>query len=353
MMKGMIPKFSMGVALAAALALGWASTAKADLDGLVSYTEPRGVLVMPFDATEGHESFQIVSRIGNQIDEPVATHWAYWSEDCQHLANVIKCLTQDDTTVADPKNLQGERQTISPPANVGVGGSFDLSGHRGIVVVTAHLADVGLSGQDCRILSPDPTDDEIVGGWTIADTTTNAAFGSDAIGLFHDELPDASTYLGEDTTGLYVQTFNPPTLGDSDVILFTVETAAGNSSFTSFELGPIRGRGSPSVSCHLEFVDDIEVPISLPDVEFDCALFAPISAAQGSGSLIPASATVDSPLGGFLNVTNCEVFDPDGFVVPIGDGSADGVQFLFAYHGQAVGQYGAVVSGKYTEFGQL
>lgn len=362
MKKGMIPKFGMGVALAAALAFGSAPIAKADLDDTLSLTEPRGVLVMPFDQTDNHQSYQLVSRIDavglDPVDEAVvATHWSFWSKDCRHLADVLICLTKNDTVVVDPGALVGQLQAPAPRANLPFGSSFDLSGEQGFIVVTSYVASTGPSGLDCVIVSVDDiADDQLVGSWVIADLSTNAAFGNDALGLRHGELPDPSTYIGPDTSGLFVQTFNPLDLGDSDVIVIGLEydddtiNGTGSGRFIGVEHGPLRDRGTPRVQCDLEFFDDLEVMVSLPDVQFDCALFAPISIDQGDNPLIPASMTLDTPFGGFLNLTRCTVIDLETRDrIPVGEEFA---QFLFAFHGQAVGQFGTVVSGKYNSLGQ-
>ena len=142
---------------------------------------------------------------------------------------------------------------------------------------------------------------QLVGSWTIANTATNASAGFDAIGMDNDSFPDAATFFGDSSTRLpfFVQTFNPTTLTDSEVIFLTVEFSdqSGNGRFQGSEIGPITFSGSPKVCCDATFIDNLEVQVSLPDVCFDCVGFAPISdnlAQEGETSLIPPTTAVNS-----------------------------------------------------------
>ncbi len=357
MRKGIISKFSMGVALAAAAGIFSASAARADLDGTVTYTEPAGTLVMPFDETTNHKSYQIVTRVPGPAEQaPVATHWSYWSDDCQHLVDVFICLTPDDTIVVDPTSLQGEVQTASPPANVKVGAKTNLTGHKGVVTITAFLADTGSGGQDCRVTDPEATEtDLLVGSWTIANTSTQASFGNDAIGLDVNALPDAG-YFDSDGGGVRVLTYNPQSLEDSAVLAIGLKTNGGNADYTEVEVGPIGNAsadlGGNSVCCNTSFVDNLEFETSLPDFCFKCFGDHPIVssvAEEGDDTpVIPPTTEVDSP--GFVHLTNCEAVGSDGVPVPLSDGvGPEGDEaFVFVYHGQAVGSYGTVTKGKYS-----
>jgi hypothetical protein len=351
MMKGILRNVSLG-ALAGAMVVTMSSAASADLAGTISFTEPAETLVMPFDSTTGKSSFQIVSRIGGG-DPVIATHWSYWSKDCRHLADVFICLTNQDTVVVDPTALQGEIQSPNPPQNNKVGPIINLTGEKGVVTVTSFTADVGSSGLECSVVDPTAVlPDQIVGSWTIANQGTSSAFGHDAIGMSTANFPDAATFLGDSSTRLplFVQTFNPDTLEDSEVILLTVEFSefSGNGRFQGSEIGPITFSGSPKVCCDATFIDNLEVPTSLPDVCFDCVGFAPIAdsvAEEGEVSLIPPTTAVNS--SGLLELTNCTVDDPEATPgTSIGESSQ--TQFIFAFHGQAVGPFGTVANGKYT-----
>jgi hypothetical protein len=93
----------VAVVVAACAVRAWTAQAQSMVGTFVTYTEPAGTLVMPFDSTTGHRSFEIVTRVtGSPNGAPVATHWSYWASDCSHLADFFVCLTSNDTTVVDP-----------------------------------------------------------------------------------------------------------------------------------------------------------------------------------------------------------------------------------------------------------
>lgn len=335
---------SAGLAALAVVAL--APRAGAELEGAATLLQPAGTLLMPFDNTANHASFQIVTRVGGGTG-PIATHWSYWAEDCRHLVDVFVCLTPQDTKVMDPTRVQGETQAPNPPVNTGVGSVTDLTGERGLLTVTAFAASTGSSGLACDVVDAEAVlFGELVGGWVIANTATSAAFGADAIGLQPDALPEPSLYVVQG--GLHIQTFNPQSLGDSEVIVLTAEVPAGNGVFSDVEIGPIQ-RDRPDgwhVCCDVTFTDNLEVTTSLPDLCMECAGFHPISDLQaeaGEASLIPPNTTIDSP--GFLRLRNCESANGDGQADELG---ADFEQFLFGIHGQAIGPFGAAIHAKYT-----
>ncbi len=320
------------------------------LGGVVTLLDEAGTLIMPFDNTTNHASFQIVTRVGPGTGggTPVATHWSYWSEDCRHLVDVLVCLTPLDTKVMDPSKVQGEIQSPNPPSNNGIGSITDLTGERGLVIVTAFEANTGASGLECNIIDPESfLLTEIFGGWIIADTSTNAAFGADALGLPPDELPEASTLVVDG--GVMIPTFNPQSLGASTVITFGLEVPAGNGLFTDSEPGPInRDQADGShVCCNVSFTDDLEITTSLPDLCFECVDFRAISGAQaaaGEASIIPPNTTIDS--SGFVTLRNCSsAVEEGGPSGPLGD---EFEQFVFAIHGQAVGPFGVALYGTYT-----
>jgi hypothetical protein len=307
-----------------------------------------GALVMPFDATDGHASFQMVHRIGDSLNgAPVVAHMVYWAEDGSQLSEVFVCLAPDDTIVMDAIHVQGQVQAGSPPHNLGIGPIIDLSGERGIVVVTAFEGDNGPNGLGCNVLDVEATlEESISGNWSILDFSSGARLNGEAIGLFTDALDDPFVLVDE---GLRLQSLNPQDLSDSDVILIGLETAAGNGAFEFSEHGPIR-RTDPSflsgaaICCSATFFDDLGQGTSLPDVCFNSGASFPISdlqAGPGELGIIPPGAVPDSP--GVLQLNQCQTLTSDGFPDDIG---ADFEQFLFAFHGQ--GPFGTVATGKYV-----
>ena len=319
-----------GLAMAAAL-VGPSAHAQVPF-GTFSFTEPAGTLVMPFDVKGDAASFAVVSRIGGG-PRVIATHWSYWSASCDHLADVFICLTQRDTVVVDPTKLQSQVQTDAPSENQPLGPSIDLSGERGMLTVTAYVASAdSLERRGCAPAGTATLSDQLVGAWTIAHTSTNAAFSNDAIGLSSaGNLPDPAVITAG---GLTIPTLNPETLTDSEVIVLGVKFPGGNGEFQNFELGPLS-----KVNCDAAFIDNLEVATSLPDLSFKCAGFNPISdktADKGEKPLIPPTLTLVS--SGLIRLTNCVA----------SSGTLSQGRFIFAFNGQAVGPFGAVVTGKYT-----
>lgn len=334
------PSFASAVVLAV-IAAGWPAVVVPDAFGMtvtgrypgsadVESATPAQTLVMPFDATGDRVSRHIVSRVDEPASAvPLATHWSYWSHDCRHLVDVIVCLTPNDTKVMPLTHVQGEAQTASPQANVGQGSVTDLSGERGVLLVTAYVADLG-SSHACDILDRETfAEPALVGAWTIVDSSTKVSYGSNAIGMRADVL--AVTAPAE----LLIQTLDPTALAASEVIVIGVETRQGNGSLDA-EIGPIqRSRvDGHHVCCEATYTDDLEVTTSLPDVCWQCVGFNPISQGQATGSdppLIPPSTVLASP--GVLRLSSCEVSDENGVRVPLG-AAAD--QLLVAFHGQAL-----------------
>src|SRR5690554_4240401 len=80
-------------------------------DPFTSFTQPANALVMPFDVTDDQVTFLLASNIGglspvgDAFIAGVTTHWTFWSETCDHLADVFICLTLNDTVVVDPREL--------------------------------------------------------------------------------------------------------------------------------------------------------------------------------------------------------------------------------------------------------
>jgi hypothetical protein len=343
-------RFILGAAAVAAT-LAVIPTAQAqDLGGAITTAEPAITLLMPFDVTAGRSSFEIVSRIGGDDGNRIATHWSFWSESCDHLADVFICLTARDTVVVDPTALQGQIQ--SGQTNVNTGPIINLTGEKGFITVTAFDADT--NSQTCDVQDPTTPSGtaSLVGSWVVANTATAAAFGNNAIGLTDPAaLPDASTFFPADgTAGLFLQTFNPLSLEDSEIFFVGVQVEGGNASFATAEVGPIQNRLSngAAMCCNAQYYDNLESFISLPDVCLSCAYTAKIAenaplAAIELPALIPAS--IPAGTSGFVRLTNCLVQGADG-IVPIEE--ADLEEFLFAFHGMAVGPFGTSALGRYT-----
>ncbi|HZR83311.1 MAG TPA: hypothetical protein VFD92_19610 [Candidatus Binatia bacterium] len=324
-------------------------------DPFTSYTQPANALVMPFNAQEGRVSFLLVSNIAgvSPTSDPdrfipaVTTHWAYWGEDCRHLADVNVCLTLNDTVVVDPTDVRSIDAGNNP-----FGPEIDLSGQRGFVVVTAYS-----TGEVCADSSFEgnlPIDNAIVGSYTLADLESGAALGADAIGLglntelfavlnpdcpadpferfvarFSDPNFDCHTILPKITPpAIDIQTFNPETLDLSAVVVLSLKEKGGSGPTSGIEVGP----NSSTIQTDAVFYDNTEAATSLPNVRVACAEFN--SLIPGTGNFIPG--TVSGLTAGIFRMTN---FTP-------GIGGNTG-RFIYVTYGQAVGQFGAGTNGKY------
>ena len=101
--------------------------------------------------------------MGDGFIAGVTTHWSYWSENCDHLADVYVCLTLNDTVVVNPSEISAIDAGNNP-----IGPQIDLSGKQGFVVVTAYATDEICS--DSSVRGDVLVDDAIVGTYTIANT---------------------------------------------------------------------------------------------------------------------------------------------------------------------------------------
>ena len=344
------------VAVLAAVVAMAGSVGAQELGGTVNTVEPAVALIMPFDVTDGRQSFQLVSRVGGSDAGTIASHWSFWSESCDHLADVFICLTLRDTVVVDPRALQGQIQVGQ--GNQPTGPKIDLSGEKGFVTVTAFDADS--NSQTCEPADPETVSatPSLVGSWVVSNTQTHATFGNIAVGLVDGQtLPDAAEFFptGPVAAGMFLQTYSPADLSDSEVFFIGVAFPAGNAQFTDSEVGPIPAAltNGSAVCCNAQYYDNTESFVSLPDVCLTCSSSAKISDSEGLAGVdlpvvIPRSVVAES--SGFVRLSNCRVGGDEGDV-PLGETTINGVDvstFVFAFHGMAVGPYGTSTMGKYT-----
>jgi hypothetical protein len=290
--------------------------------------QPAAILVMPFDVTAEHTSFMVVSRIGESLDgRAVNTHWVFYSADCGHLADLSIVLTDNDTIVVDATRIQSQTQEPGTPVNVQHGPVVDLTGERGIVTVTVQPP-------------PGVSPAQLIGSWTIADRAAGAAFGADAVGFASYTLPDAAVFAGE---GLAISTFDPGALDTSQVIIIGLEQQ-GDSIVPIAR--PSAALDGAHVCCNAAISDTLENVASVPDVCFGCALFAPVAPTRlpsDDPPIVPLASSLSS--AGMVVLKACRTAGEDGRAAPLGAGGFS--QYLVAFHGQAVGPFGVVISGKY------
>lgn len=291
-----------------------------NVDHNTGVLNPGNALVMPFDASSGKLSFSTASNIGSS---KVSSHWAFWSESCDHLVDVHICLTQNDTVVVDPTNIR----SVDEENEVG-GTVTDLSGERGMVIVTALS-----TNEDCDAPSKDSftmVDDSLVGSWTIGNTNTSSASGGDALVFGASENQTILPSVKDDQ--LDTQFFNPSSLQDSSFLILAL--AQGGGDYEG-ELAPFGATNKGfSIRSTVSVFDNQEVRTSLPDIELSCMAFSSVI-----DGIIPGSISVGS--SGFVRIEDSVALNSDGEQV-----KAD--FSLYTIHGQAVGPYGTTLSGKYV-----
>lgn len=289
--------------------------------------QPAAVLVMPFDVTTDHASFLVVSRVGDTVfRSAVTTHWVFYSADCGHLADLAIGLTENDSIVVDPTRIQSQTQQPGMPVNESHGPVVDLTGARGVAIVTVQAP-------------PGVSPVQLIGSWTIADRAAGSAFGANAVGFASVALPDPSVLASE---GLVIPTFDPGALDTSQVIVVGLEQQ-GDSIVPIAT--PSDALGGAHVCCNAQITDTLESVVSVPDVCLACALFAPVAPTRRPSVDPPVVPLASSPTSaGMVVLRACRTAGPDGRPVPLGTSAP---QFLIAFHGQAVGPFGVATAGKY------
>jgi hypothetical protein len=305
-------------------------------DVFTSETQPANTLLVPFDVTDGIQTYIQVSNpygVSSSSVPKITTHWAFWSDSCTHLFDTNICLTLQDTIVVDPRSVSAVDEGNQP-----VGPVADLSGERGFVTVTAYATDDTCAGPE--VLGFQLVDDAIVGLFTLANDATDAAAGLDAIGLGLDEtgrFVDLPDFLLSPSAGdgfLDVQTLPIPDLEVAQVIYLAV---AENTGKLAGEIGPI-GR---NVTASATFIDTLEIPLSLPSVSIGCARFASLHSG-GDDPLIPPTVTIDT--SGIFRLTNIHAgADPVGDA----DGQDGNDTWLYGVYAQQLGPFGTGSRAKY------
>lgn len=312
-------RFLVALALASAIVMGSAGTSSAFIaDDGFSHTQPAAELVMPFDATAGKTTFLLVSNISGTSSgaAQVTTHWTFWSETCDELADFSICLTLNDTVVVDPTNARSQG-----PDNADQGPLINLTGKRGLVTVTSYETNSACSDftHTGRILR----DDAIVGTFTFADSNIGYAFGNDAFGLGLNGSGSAVILPDSGIVGAFdVQTFDPTSVDSSVVVL---------SHLREQSVGPVQPNNS-TIRFATTFLDTLEIPTSLPDQTAGCVKFTTVESTADGAGLIPP--TVDITTSGLIRLDPISGFGP--------------TDYLYAIIGQAVGRFGASTSAKVT-----
>lgn len=291
-----------------------------------SAAESASALVMPFDATAGSVSFLVASHPRNEVAPGgVRTHWAFWDETCEPLLSTIVCLPPDGSVVVDPTRIEGAEQ----------GG--DLSGHRGFATVTAYEV-AGVCDRADTSRAP-LADRALIGSFTLASVDAGLSFGGRAIALRSDsdgafiDLPgDQADAVGRQAA-LRLQSFDPGRLDVSRLILLPLRERAGSGTFRAFEVGP-----ADRVRADVRFVAEDGASVDLGSVSIGCTLFSSLHR-EGVPTLLAPGGPGDAILsGGFVAFED----------LLAGDAPVGGATWLFGFHAQAVGSFGALVEGDGT-----
>ncbi|MFM7144476.1 MAG: hypothetical protein ACKO2K_21445 [Alphaproteobacteria bacterium] len=253
---------------------GASSTAKVQLDDdfvgradRSTLNQPATELVMPFDATSGKASYLLVSNpyASSREAAAVSTHWVFWGENCQELADLSICLTLNDTVVVDPTNVQAIDANNDP-----VGPAVNLAGKRGLVTVTAYQTDSRCS--DYATTGGVLASQALVGTFTVADTSAGYSFGNDALGLFHEGGKVVLPPAGE-VDRYVLQVLNPSSVQASLVVMAWLQIK-----------GDVAEPVSAGAAFYATFYDTVESATSLPNVGVGCTTFRSISGGYGSAS---------------------------------------------------------------------
>jgi len=174
------------------LALPWSARAGVPIEG--GNTDfPDSTLVMPYSAVAPRSTFLAMSNVGQG---EITARWVFYDESGQRLDEVSRAIYGEggtdivDVTAIRDRSINGEGQFVEGP-------SRSLAGREGFVVVVGN------------------GEPRLIGNLTIANLTTNSAFGANATGLgVLGTLRQGGFLLGT--------TFNPATLQDNLLIVLAL-----------------------------------------------------------------------------------------------------------------------------------
>ncbi len=295
----------------------------------VSYAQPAHSLAMPFDVTEGRVSFLYVSRVDQQTDREtmLATHWAFWSDSGDLLAESIVCLGENETIVVDPLAIASRT-----PDGATIGEAVSLRGQRGFATATGYAGTQECAGGgDER-----PIDGSLVGGFTLADIASGSAFGHDAIGFglsangSYVDIPVGSLPGRGTLSEVGFQMLRPDSLDFSVLILLGLREQAGSERFPA-ELGPLRAVQASSTA-----ISALGESVPLRDIRFSGAHFAQLD----RNGLIPDATAIGS-------ASLLVLSDPRSDGAHVGGADRGSDSWIFGLLGQAIGQFGTSTRARF------
>ncbi|MDG2304762.1 MAG: hypothetical protein P8R42_08920 [Candidatus Binatia bacterium] len=250
---------------------------------------PDSNLVMPFVAKDSRVGFFSISNLGAGDPEgaPVPVDWRFYDESGELLISVERhILGEGGTDIVDVTQVR------SKAADGSQGPSTNLSGRNGFVVV-----------------SNENGEPDLVGNYTIANTSANSGFGGNAAGLGFVGLLAPNTFL-------FGTSFAPSSLGDNLLMILGIDDF--DPVPTSLTEGAIPPAGQVIFT----------VEVSLYSNDAPSGLLARVEVpVQGTAVFM----SLQELFPGFDLNTSVSIV-----TIPLTEGVS-----IIGFYGQAVGQFGA------------
>jgi hypothetical protein len=258
---------------------------------------PDQTLVMPFAAANSRSTFFSIS---NCWPGKLTALWTFYDKSGERVAEVPRdILGECGTDVVDVTNVRS--RTISDSGQIEEGPSQSLAGRDGFVVV---------SGDDNPAL---------IGNFTMANLSTNSAFGVDATGFGTvGTLRQGGVVLGT--------TFNPSTLQDNLLVVIGLNSPA-ITSLTNGAPPPNQTVFNVTITLIDNSAQGTLAEVTVPVT--GTALFGSLQ------ELFPGVA-LNSSLSLFISASEGPGYAGTG-LDPDGDNGIG----IIGYYGQAVGPFGA------------
>lgn len=259
---------------------------------------PDQTLVMPFAAANPRSTFFSIS---NCWTGKLTARWSFYDKSGERVAEVDReILGECGTDVVDVTNVR--TRTIDDAGRVTEGPPTSLAGREGFVVV---------SGDD---------NPGLLGNFTMANLSTNSAFGVDATGFGTvGTLKQGGVLLGT--------TFNPSTLQDNLLVILGLNSPA-ITSLTN-------GAAPPSQTV-------FNVTITLLDNSLPGGTLAEVTVPVNGSALF---ASLESLFPGVALNSSLSLFitasEGPGYGGTSLDPDSDNGIGIIGYYGQAVGPFGA------------
>ena len=188
-----------------AATVAWAAPAQAGNTLAGANTDfPDNDLVMPFATTDSRSTFFSITNIGNGI---ISARWAFFDASGEKVDEVLRDIFgEGGTDIVDITAIAD--RTIDGNGKFVLGPSRSLAGRNGFVIVYGDATP------------------RLLGNFTIANLTTNSAFGVNASGFG----TVGTVAAGQ---GIVGTTFNPATLQDNLLVIIGLNAPPSLNSLTN------------------------------------------------------------------------------------------------------------------------